>query len=113
MRGKIKPTSTVPVIENIHQRVLDAVSAPNALDMGNWHTCETTHCRAGWVVQLAGEAGKALEAFHDTPLAAYLIYKASSPIKVSFPQFYVDNEKALADIRRCADDEKALQVAAT
>ena len=93
------------MIDGIHQRVLAAVSQPDAFDMSDWHTCETTHCRAGWVVQLAGEAGKALEAFHDTPLAAYLIYKASSPIKVSFPRFYEQNEVALADIARCAVEE--------
>lgn len=73
--------------------------------MSTWHTCDTTHCRAGWVVQLAGDAGKALEAFHDTPLAAQLIYKASSPIKVAPPRFYEDNDQAMADIRRCAEEE--------
>lgn len=51
----------VPIIENIHQKILEAVSVPKAFDMSTWHTCETTHCRAGWVVHLAGEAGKALE----------------------------------------------------
>ncbi len=76
--------------------------------MATWHTCETTHCRAGWVVHLAGEAGKALEAFHDTPLAARLIYKASSPINVTFPRFYETNEVALADMKRCAEEEAAL-----
>ena len=73
--------------------------------MGNWHSCDTTHCRAGWAVHLAGEAGRALEAFHDTPLAAYLIYKASSPVKVSFPRFYENNDTALADMKRCAEEE--------
>ncbi len=103
MKGEVAPSSVIPTIENIHQRVLEAVTAdPKALDMSTWHKCETTHCRAGWVVQLAGEAGRALEAFHDTPLAAYLIYKASSPLKVSPPRFYEDNETALADIRRLA-----------
>ncbi len=28
----------VPVIENIHQKVFEASSSENALDMGNWHT---------------------------------------------------------------------------
>jgi hypothetical protein len=40
----------VPKIENIHQCVLEAVSHPNALHMDKWHSCNTTHCRAGWVV---------------------------------------------------------------
>ena len=29
--------------------------------MGSWHTCDTTHCIAGWAVRLAGDEGKALE----------------------------------------------------
>jgi len=78
---------------------------PNALDMGSWHTCETTHCRAGWVVMLAGEAGKKLESFHNTELAAALIYRESSPHKVSAARFYDDNEAAMADIKRMAELE--------
>jgi hypothetical protein len=103
----------VPVIENIHQKVLAAVSQPDAFDMGDWHRCETTHCRAGWVVTLAGEAGKKLEAFHDTPLAAALIYHASSPdLPVAMPRFYETNEVAMADIRRMAELEAAQSGAA-
>ncbi len=70
--------------------------------MGTWHTCETTHCRAGWVVTLAGEAGKKLEEFNNTELAANLIYRESSPHKVSCARFYDSNEEAMADIRRMA-----------
>jgi hypothetical protein len=96
----------IPKIENIHTKILEAVSAPEALNMSAWHTCETTHCRAGWVVHLAGEAGKKLEAFHNTPLAAYLIYRESSPHKVTFPRFYENNLTAMADIKRMAELEK-------
>jgi hypothetical protein len=76
--------------------------------MDTWHTCETTHCRAGWVVHLAGEAGRKLEAFHDTALAALLIYHASSPDlpPVSPTRFYESNEVAMADIRRLAELER-------
>ncbi len=78
---------------------------PNALKMDNWHTCETTHCRAGWVVHLAGEAGKKLETFYNTELAAALIYRESSPHKVSFARFYDGNEEAMADMKRMAEME--------
>ncbi len=72
--------------------------------MDNWHTCKTTHCRAGWVVHLAGEAGYALERFHNTPLAAQLIYRASgSPINPC--RFYDSKEDALADMKRLAEGE--------
>jgi hypothetical protein len=74
-----------------------------------WHSCSTTHCRAGWVVHLAGEAGYALERFHNTPLAAQLIYAASAPDlpKVTPPRFYETNFEALADMRKMAEMEAA------
>jgi len=76
--------------------------------MDNWHTCGTTHCRAGWVVHLAGEAGYALEKFHNTALAALLIYRESSPnLRVSPARFYETNSKALADMQRMAKLEAA------
>lgn len=96
----------VPIIESIHQKVFDAASAPNALAMNTWHTCGTTHCRAGWVVHLAGDAGYALERFFNTELAALKIYDASSDLpKVSPVHFYDGNEAALADMKRMAELE--------
>jgi hypothetical protein len=93
------------VIEDIHQKILDAVSKPNALQMESWHTCDTTHCRAGWAVHLAGEKGYALERKTSTLFAAMQIYKASSPIRVSPTRFFGDNKTALDDIKKCADLE--------
>ncbi len=94
----------VPVVENIHQRIYEAVTAkPGALDMSQWHKCETTHCRAGWVVHLAGDAGAALEAFHNTDLAARLIYRASG-FDINPGRFHDSNEDALADMKRLADE---------
>jgi hypothetical protein len=87
--------------------VYAAVQAPEALDMGSWHTCDTTHCRAGWVVHLAGEAGRKLEDHTSTQFAAMQIYKASSDIRVSPPRFFETNEVAMADIKRCAEEEAA------
>lgn len=103
-KPKIIASYKVPVIENIHSKVMEAITKnPNEFDMSSWHTeCGTTHCRAGWVITLAGEEGKALEAFHDTPLAALLIYHASSSIPISMPRFYENSETAMADIIRCA-----------
>lgn len=94
----------VPVIPDIHRAVYAAVTQPRALDMSTWHKCETTHCRAGWVVTLAGEAGRVLERFHNTPLAAQLIYLASDPANPVAPtRFYETNEVALADMKRLAE----------
>lgn len=101
----------IPVVPNIHQAVLAAVSKENAFDMGDWHKetkCGSTHCRGGWVIALAGEAGKKLEEHTTSEFAAMQIYKASSPIKVSPVRFYETNEVAMADIKRCATEEAAL-----
>ena len=99
----------IPVIPNIHGALLDAVkSKPGYLEMGAWHTCETTHCRAGWITTLAGEAGKKLEDQTSTEFAAMQIYKASSPIRVSPVRFYETNEVAMRDIERCAEEEAKL-----
>jgi len=98
-----------PILPNIHQTVFAASSAPGALDMGQWH-CGTTHCRAGWVVTLAGEEGKVLEEKIGTPAAAMAIYIASDTERWKterLPNFYCDNDKALADMKRMAEEEAA------
>ena len=93
----------VPVIENIHQTVYEHASKPNALDMGSWHRCETTHCRAGWVTTLAGAGGAAMEFAFGPSYAAALIYMASDPSLEKIPDFHASNEDALADMKRLAD----------
>jgi hypothetical protein len=97
-----------PIIENIHQTVYAAASAPKALDMGRWH-CGTTHCRAGWVVTLAGDAGKKLEEVTSTLHAAMLIYRASDPTW-RMSNFFDNNDNALADMKALADAGAANQV---
>ncbi|MBR8025200.1 pentapeptide repeat-containing protein [Burkholderia cenocepacia] len=100
----------VPKIPNIHQAVFAAASQPCALDMGQWHACETTHCRAGWVVTLAGDGGEALEWAMGTSTAATLIYLASDPERWKnerLPDFYCGNDDALADMKRMAEEEAA------
>ena len=96
----------VPKIENIHQKIYKAASEKGALDMGNWHTCDTTHCRAGWAVHLAGKKGYELEKEVGPCLAGVLIYRESDPDLKGVPNFYADNEDALADMKRLAEEEK-------
>lgn len=85
--------------------VFAAASKKDALDMSDWHTCKTTHCRAGWIVTLAGEKGKELEERTSTLFAAMQIYKASSPIRVWPPRFFDKDKESLEDMKRCADLE--------
>ena len=53
-------------------------------------------------MHLAGEEGKALEQFHNTELAAMLIYKASG-YDINPAQFYLDNAGALRDMKSLAE----------
>jgi hypothetical protein len=94
-----------PVVPDLHLKLFEAVSSPeNRLDMESWHTCETTHCRAGWVVALAGTEGKALEKFFNTELAAMKIYDASClGYKINPARFYDSDEAAMEDIRKLAN----------
>ena len=97
--------SGVPVIENIHQNVFAAASQAGALDMSDWHTCKTTHCRAGWAITLAGDAGKSLENEIGPAAAAAAIYIASDPKLERIPDFHCSNETAMADMKRLAELE--------
>jgi len=98
-------TRGVPKIANIHQAVYAAASKPGSLDMGSWHCCETTHCRAGWVIWLAGAEGRELESWYGPSKAAALIYMASDPTLEGIPDFYCSNARALADMKRLAEAE--------
>jgi hypothetical protein len=91
----------VPVIENLDAKILEAVTT-GRLKMNAWYTCETAHCRAGWAITLAGEAGKALEAKHGSHFAGIKIYRASTG---RVPNFFATDEEALADLKRCAEEQ--------
>ena len=93
----------IPVVERLDSKMLDAISAPGAsLDMKDWHTCETTHCRAGWAIHLAGPAGYALEKDLGPERAGSLIYRASTGRSA---WFYAPIDVARADIERRAKEE--------
>jgi uncharacterized protein YjbI with pentapeptide repeats len=89
-------------IKNIDAAILAAIDARgNELRMSSWHTCGTTHCRAGWAIHLAGDAGYRLENVVGSSAAGALIYAASRPDK-PVPDFIASDAVALADLRACA-----------
>jgi hypothetical protein len=103
-----KKLQDVPFIPNIHQAVYRAATSHDtAFDMTNWHKCETTHCRAGWVITLAGDAGKRLERQFGTAISALLIYAKSDPDFSEIPNFYTTDENALRSMHRAAQNEIA------
>lgn len=94
---------SAPVIHDIHKKIYEALTKEgNELDMKTWHTCETTHCRAGWAVHLAGESGRLLEDTMGTSAAAALIYMASDPNLEKIPDWFASDDEAMADIKKMA-----------
>lgn len=92
---------SIPVVPAIDARILAAIDAGGRLDTAAWHTSETTHCRAGWAIKLAGPAGEALEQALGAAVAGSFIYAASRP-GIPIPDFYAGNSEALADLQRAA-----------
>jgi hypothetical protein len=98
---------TVPLVENLNTKILSAIEDGGKLEMHTWHTCETTHCRAGWTIILAGSCGCLLEELLGPDVAASLITHASCPWMERVPDWFATNAGALADIRACAAKEAA------
>jgi hypothetical protein len=96
-----KPVAPVPIVPHIDAAILDALTSGGTLEMNDWHTCETTHCRAGWAIHLAGDPGRALEEECGPWLAGALIYQASRP-EVALPDFFATKDNALADLKAAA-----------
>ncbi len=90
------------IVPDIDRAVLSAVTATGcSLNMKDWHTCATTHCRAGWAITLAGSEGLALEKRFGSQVAGTFIYAASRP-GVRVPDFFASTENAMQSIREDA-----------
>ena len=87
----------VPVVQHIDAAILAAVESGGKLNMSDWHKCETTHCRAGWAITLAGAPGAELEKAVGPAVAGALIYAASRPT-LPVPNFYASDKDAMASI---------------
>ena len=90
----------VPIVPGLDAAILQAVEpGTGALEMGTWHQCETTHCRAGWAITLAGPEGAKLEERLGPDEAGRRIYIVSTG---RVPDFFASNDAALADLREQA-----------
>lgn len=106
LAGAILDWAVIPSVANIDARILAAIEGIAAqggtgLNMEMWHTCDTAHCRGGWAIHLAGEAGYALEKEIGYSAAAALIYAASRRDR-PVPDFNSDAVAVMADLRACA-----------
>jgi len=94
-------------IGNLFTKIKAAIQNGGKLKMGDWHTCKTTHCLAGWVITLAGEEGSIAEDLMGTPWAAAMIINESCPhLGGKVPNFYSENKEAMDFINDCVEKEK-------
>lgn len=72
-------------IDQFRASVNTAATSGNCrINMSHWHTCDTVHCLAGWVVTVHPD-GKLLESIYETPTAAALILIANGE---AVPDFF-------------------------
>ncbi len=102
--SRAKNMPFVPIIKKLNTAILSAIEAGGTLNMSDWHTCETTHCRAGWAIHLAGDAGRVMESLLGPSTAGALLYHASTG---RIPNFHATNADAMADLKACAALEAA------
>ncbi len=113
LRGNIHLASAIvqrifdnqaPKISSLDAKILAAIENGGHLKMNNWHTCATTHCRAGWAVTVAGKAGLNLEKRLGTAGAAAALYTSAG---LPIPNFYnQNNDKVLAQIKGAANAQR-------
>lgn len=102
LRGAKLDKRSIPTIENIDAKILTALrKRGNFLTQSAWHLCETTHCRAGWAIHLAGRKGAKLEEKLGPATTGALIYAVSRPDQ-EIPDFYNLDSKA---VRRSIRDD--------
>ena len=76
----------------LHQIAI-AAHKTDGLNMGDWHTCETCHCVAGWAITLT-LGGRELESKTSPDTAGRLLVPELAHL------FYEDNETALEGLKK-------------
>ena len=100
----------IPAVPDLYTKMLAAIEKGGELDMSSWHFCKTTHCMAGWATTLAGEPGRVAESWIGPSAAGAFIINQSCPyLRGLVPDFYANNEDAMAFIKDCAAKEAVLR----
>lgn len=93
---------TTPAVPHLDAAILQSLKdEKNFLGMNSWHSpiCETTHCRGGWAVVLAGKKALTLEKKIGPETTAALVYWNSTGY---IPKFHHSERLAMQDMRLCA-----------
>jgi len=66
-----------------------ALASPDALEMGSWHKCETTHCICGWAEHLGGPLAELIIRTQGNDFGGLMLLGVEA-----HAHFYSTNEKA-------------------
>ncbi len=66
-----------------------ALASPDALEMGSWHKCETTHCICGWAEHLGGPLARLIIQANGNDVGGLMLLGVEA-----HAHFYKTNEKA-------------------
>jgi len=90
-------------LENLRGAICARVCEnPENLEMSDWHTCETTHCIAGWAVRIHPQ-GELLESIYGTSAAAAMIFQVCEG---EVPDFHSSNEVAMEWLKKEKSDSE-------
>ena len=76
-----------------------ALASDDSLEMSDWHTCNTTHCIAGWAIHQAGALGWLLEQLHGAEIAGLMLLGPDAR-----RYFYASNDEAREFLRSVLND---------
>lgn len=85
--------------KDLLQQIAVAAHKTDGLEMGSWHTCDTRHCVAGWVITLT-PGGKELEERTSPDTAGRLLAPELAHL------FYEDNDTALEELKKYLPEGK-------
>ena len=79
-----------------------ALASPDALEMGSWHKCETTHCICGWAEHLGGPLAELIIRTQGNDLGGLMLLGVEA-----HAHFYKTNEEARAFLQSVIDNAEA------
>ena len=95
--------TNLPIASDASARLLAvaqaALASDNALEMSQWHTCDTTHCISGWAQHLGGSIAELLYQQMGADVAGLMLLGVEA-----HSYFYASNEKARAFLQSVVDN---------
>ena len=80
-----------------------ALASPDALEMDQWHRCETTHCICGWAEHLGGPLANLIIQTQGNDIGGLMLLGVEA-----HAHFYSTNEKARAFLQSVIDQAEAV-----